>query len=74
MRIRPLGVFPATHEVRFTNFCDLGVHFDERTGRVIVISALDNLTKGASGQAIQNMNLRMGFEETLGLAATAPLP
>ncbi|MCE9624162.1 MAG: N-acetyl-gamma-glutamyl-phosphate reductase [Deltaproteobacteria bacterium] len=67
VRIRPLGVFPATHEVRMSNYCDIGVHFDERTERVIVVSAIDNLTKGASGQAIQNMNLRMGFEETLGL-------
>jgi len=74
VRVRPLGNFPATHEVRLTNFCDIGVHFDARTGRVIIVSALDNLTKGASGQAIQNMNLRMGFEETLGLTDTAPLP
>ncbi|MGH7829906.1 MAG: N-acetyl-gamma-glutamyl-phosphate reductase [Candidatus Binatia bacterium] len=74
VRIRPLGRFPATHEVRLTNYCDIGVHFDERTGRVIVISVLDNLTKGASGQAVQNMNLRMGLPETLGLTGIAPLP
>ncbi|HCU25031.1 MAG TPA: N-acetyl-gamma-glutamyl-phosphate reductase [Deltaproteobacteria bacterium] len=74
VRLRPLGNFPATHEVRLSNFCDIGVHFDERSGRVVIVSVLDNLTKGASGQAIQNMNLRMGFEETLGLTDTAPLP
>lgn len=74
VRVRPLGAFPATHEVRFSNYCDLGVHFDERTGRVVVVSVLDNLTKGASGQAVQNMNIRMGWEETLGLLDTAPVP
>jgi len=74
VRIRPLGLFPATHEVRMTNYCDIGVHFDDRTGRVILVSAIDNLTKGASGQAIQNMNLMMGWEETTGLTATAPIP
>jgi len=74
VRVRPLGTFPATHEVCLTNYCDIGVHFDERTGRVVIVSVIDNLTKGASGQAIQNMNLRMGFEESLGLNHTAPLP
>ncbi len=74
VRVRPLGAFPATHEVRFSNYCDLGLHFDERTGRVVVVSVLDNLTKGASGQAVQNMNIRMGWEETLGLLDTAPVP
>ena len=74
VRLRPLGVFPATHEVRLTNYCDLGVHYDDRTGRVLIVSAIDNLTKGASGQAIQNMNLRLGWEETTGLLDTAPVP
>lgn len=74
VRIRPLGEFPDTREVRFTNYCDIALHYDERTGRVIVVSVIDNLTKGASGQAIQNMNLMMGFKETEGLESTAPLP
>lgn len=74
VRIRPLGAFPATHEVRLSNYCDIGVHFDERSGRIVVVSAIDNLSKGASGQAIQNMNIRMGWEETLGLRDTAPVP
>ncbi len=74
VRIRRRGDFPSTQEVRMTNYCDIGVHHDARTGRAIIISALDNLTKGASGQAVQNMNLMMGLEETLGLKGPAPLP
>jgi len=74
VRVRPLGSFPATHEVQLTNYCDLGVHYDERTNRVIVVSVIDNLTKGASGQAVQNMNLRMGYPESTGLESTAALP
>ncbi|MDX1386793.1 MAG: N-acetyl-gamma-glutamyl-phosphate reductase [bacterium] len=67
VRLHPLGSFPSTQAVRMKNYCDIGVHYDARTGRVVVITAIDNLTKGASGQAIQNMNLMMGFEETSGL-------
>jgi len=67
VRVRPLGTFPSTQDVHMKNYCDIGVHFDPRTGRVVVVSAIDNLTKGASGQAIQNMNLMMGFEETSAL-------
>jgi N-acetyl-gamma-glutamyl-phosphate reductase len=74
VRIRPSGEFPDTRDVRFTNYCDIGVHFDDRTGRVVIVSVIDNLTKGASGQAVQNMNLMMGFNETEGLDSTAPLP
>jgi N-acetyl-gamma-glutamyl-phosphate reductase len=73
VRVRPEGDFPDTRDVRFTNFCDLGVYLDPRTKRVTVVSVLDNLVKGASGQAIQNMNLMMGFPETEGLDLTAPL-
>jgi N-acetyl-gamma-glutamyl-phosphate reductase len=50
-----------------TNFCDIGVAFDPRTGRAVVVSAIDNLVKGAAGQAVQNMNLMLGFAETTGL-------
>jgi N-acetyl-gamma-glutamyl-phosphate reductase len=67
VRVRPLGTFPSTQEVRMKNYCDLGVHWDPRTGRVVIISAIDNLTKGASGQAVQNMNLMKGLDETTGL-------
>ncbi len=58
---------PATANVQMTNFCDIAVRTDPRTGRVIIISAEDNLTKGASGQAIQCFNLMHGLEETAGL-------
>jgi N-acetyl-gamma-glutamyl-phosphate reductase len=74
IRILPLGQFPNPGHVRGSNFCDLGVHFDERQNRVIVFSALDNLVKGASGQAVQNMNLLMGFEETTGIAGLPVFP
>nr|WP_280770958.1 N-acetyl-gamma-glutamyl-phosphate reductase [Salipaludibacillus daqingensis] len=57
VRIRPLGSFPATKEVYGSNFCDIAVHIDARTNQLIVISAIDNLVKGAAGQAIQNANI-----------------
>ncbi|MDP3920921.1 MAG: N-acetyl-gamma-glutamyl-phosphate reductase [Candidatus Omnitrophota bacterium] len=67
VRVRGENVFPALADVRGTNFCDIGYNVDLRAGRVIVITAIDNLIKGASGQAVQNMNIRMGFEEDEGL-------
>jgi len=67
VRVLPEGTFPSTAHVRGSNFCDIGIAVDERTGRVIVVSAIDNLVKGASGQAVQNMNLMCGLPETLGL-------
>ncbi len=68
VRICGTGRFPDTLHVRGTNFCDIGLHVDERTGRLILISAIDNLVKGAAGQAVQNMNLMLGLPETAGLA------
>ena len=72
--IRLLGekAYPATKNVRGSNFCDLAWHIDPRTNRVIVLSAIDNLVKGASGQAVQNLNATFGLDERLGLT-TAPL-
>jgi N-acetyl-gamma-glutamyl-phosphate reductase len=67
VRVLPLGQFPNVRNVRGSNFCDIGVTVDPRTGRAVVVSAIDNLVKGAAGQAVQNMNLMMGFEETAGL-------
>lgn len=67
IRVRPLGEFPATKEVQGTNFCDIGVAVNERTGRVIIVSVLDNLVKGAAGQAIQNANLWTGQVPMAGL-------
>jgi N-acetyl-gamma-glutamyl-phosphate reductase len=72
IRLRGAGSLPQTIEVRGTNFCDLGLRVDGPRGRVIVITAIDNLTRGASGQAIHNFNLMAGLPETLGLEA-APL-
>ena len=72
IRVLPLGESPHTRHVRGSNFCDIGVVADRRPGRVIVFSALDNLVKGASGQALQNANLMLGLDETAGLMA-APL-
>jgi N-acetyl-gamma-glutamyl-phosphate reductase len=70
--VLPFGEAPATRHVRGSNFVHLGVIADRRPGRVMVFSALDNLTKGSSGQAIQNANLMLGLPETMGLMA-APL-
>jgi N-acetyl-gamma-glutamyl-phosphate reductase len=58
---------PDLRGVARTNFCDIGVTFDSRTKRAVVVSAIDNLVKGAAGQAIQNMNLMLGYPETEGL-------
>jgi N-acetyl-gamma-glutamyl-phosphate reductase len=67
VRLCPPGTFPSTMEVRGSNYCDLGVMVDHQTGHLIAISAIDNLVKGASGQAVQNMNLMCDFPETMGL-------
>jgi N-acetyl-gamma-glutamyl-phosphate reductase len=74
VRVLPLGAFPETKQVWGSNYCDIGVAVDSRTGRAIVITALDNLVKGAAGQAIQAMNLMVGLEETLGLTAPPLFP
>ena len=68
------GQFPATKHVYGTNYCHIGLAVDPRTNRVIVVSAIDNLVKGAAGQAIQNMNLMCGFDETAGLSMSAVWP
>lgn len=65
---------PETRWVRGTNYCDLHVTVDHRTGRVLIVSTIDNLIKGAAGQAVQNMNLLFGLEETTGLTALALMP
>lgn len=69
VRIMDCGGVPDTAYVRNTNCCDIAVHQDKRTGRLIIMSAIDNLLKGASGQAVQNMNIMLGFDEGAGLAA-----
>ena len=67
VRIRPFDLLPSTADVFGSNYCDIGFKIDKRNNRLILISAIDNLVKGASGQAIQNMNLMLGFEESLGI-------
>lgn len=67
VRIKASGNFPQIKDVVKTNYCDIGCWTDETTANLIVTSAIDNLTKGAAGQAIQNMNIMAGFDETLGL-------
>lgn len=68
------GVVPATQHVRGSNRCMIGVFADRVPGRAILVSALDNLVKGASGQAVQNLNVRMGWDEALGLGGGAIFP
>lgn len=67
LRVVPKGVAPATRHVRGSNHCLIGVFADRMPGRAILLSVLDNLVKGASGQAVQNMNLMAGIAETAGL-------
>ncbi|WP_410512595.1 N-acetyl-gamma-glutamyl-phosphate reductase [Paenibacillus sp. BR2-3] len=74
VRIRNVGITPATKEVSGSNYCDIGFATDARTGRVTIVSVIDNIVKGAAGQAIQNLNLMMGWEETLGLGYTPVYP
>ncbi|WP_068777465.1 N-acetyl-gamma-glutamyl-phosphate reductase [Paenibacillus sp. FJAT-26967] len=74
VRIREQGKLPATKEVWGSNYCDIGFAVDERTNRVTVISVIDNVVKGAAGQAIQNLNLMMGWDETAGLNFTPVYP
>jgi N-acetyl-gamma-glutamyl-phosphate reductase len=67
IRLHSAGSFPDLRQVARTNFCDIGFELDEITGRGLVVTAIDNLGKGAAGQAIQNMNLALGLAETEGL-------
>ena len=67
VRIYPAAQIPDLRTVARTNFCDIGVRCDPKTGRAVVIAAIDNLVKGAAGMAIQNMNLALEFPETTGL-------
>ena len=72
IEVLPMGEAPSTRHIRGSNFCHIGVVADRIDGRAIVIAALDNLTKGSSGQALQNANLMLGISETEGLMM-APL-
>jgi N-acetyl-gamma-glutamyl-phosphate reductase len=72
VRICPEGSYPNISSVCGSNYCDIGLVVDPRTKRVIIMAAIDNLIKGAAGQAVQNMNIIYGFKEDTGLQA-APL-
>ena len=74
VRVMPKETLPETRWVRGTMFCDLGIVLDERTGRLIVISCIDNLCRGASGQAVANANIMCGFEAGMGLDQPALMP
>ena len=74
VRVRPPGELPHTLDVRGTNYCDLGVFVDQRTGWIKVVSVIDNLTRGASGQAVCNMNLMLGMDEETGLTVLGLRP
>jgi N-acetyl-gamma-glutamyl-phosphate reductase len=74
VHVLPFGEMPQTRHVRGSNMTFIGVVADRIKGRAIIASALDNLVKGASGQAVQNMNLVLGFPETLGLEQVALFP
>lgn len=74
VRVLPLGSFPNLKDVRGTNLCEMGIAYNDRTSTIIVVTAIDNLLKGASGQAVQCMNIMMGFKETTALQAQALCP
>ena len=74
LKVLPFGVLPSTRDIAGSNFCHLGVVGDRMAGRAVVVSVLDNLTKGSSGQAIQNANLMLGVAETAGLMLAPVFP
>lgn len=74
VRVLNEGSFPNIKNVRGTNFCKIGLKVNTRTNTLIIVTAIDNLVKGASGQAVHNMNIMVGFDETEGLADSALFP
>ncbi|MBI4654746.1 MAG: N-acetyl-gamma-glutamyl-phosphate reductase [Nitrospirae bacterium] len=74
VRVLKEGAYPNTKAVKGTNFCDISVFVDKRKNSLIIVSAIDNLLKGASGQAVQNMNIMYGFDETTGLKNISHYP
>ena len=74
VRILNLGTYANTHYVASSNYCDIGLAIDKRTRRIVLTSAIDNLVKGAAGQAVQNMNLMLGIDETTGLDSPGIYP
>ncbi|MEZ7812625.1 MAG: N-acetyl-gamma-glutamyl-phosphate reductase [Paracoccaceae bacterium] len=74
LQVLPFGSLPSTRNVRGSNHCHLGVVGDRKAGHAVIVSVIDNLTKGSSGQALQNANLMLGIEETCGLNGLALFP
>lgn len=74
IRLLEEGVYPETRWVECSNFVDIGFKIDERTGRIIMMGAIDNLVKGAAGQAVQNMNIAFGLKESMGLEIVPCFP
>ena len=72
VRVLPLGGIANLKNVKLSNFCDISLHLDEHTNRLIIVSTLDNMVKGAAGQAVQNMNILCGFAEEEGLTFLPP--
>ena len=72
VRVLNIGNIANLKNVKYSNYCDISIHIDERTNKLIIVSAIDNMVKGAAGQAIQNMNIALGFEEDLGLNIIPP--
>jgi N-acetyl-gamma-glutamyl-phosphate reductase len=73
VRVLPTGLDAASGRVRQSNFCDISIHLDQAGTTLVVAAAIDNMIKGAAGQAIQNMNIIFGFDETDGLKAIPAL-
>lgn len=74
VRIKEQGTYPGTKEVYGSNFCDVSLTYDERTNRIMIVSVIDNLVKGAAGQAVQNMNRMFGIDEKTGLTFAPVYP
>lgn len=74
IQVLPFGALPSTRDIAGSNYCHIGVIGDRIAGRAVVVAVLDNLTKGSSGQAIQNANLMLGIEETAGLMLAPVFP
>jgi N-acetyl-gamma-glutamyl-phosphate reductase len=74
LQVLPFGALPSTRDVAGSNFCHIGVIGDRLPGRAVVVAVLDNLNKGSSGQAMQNANLMLGLNETMGLMLAPIFP
>lgn len=72
IRVLPLGEVANLKNVRMSNFCDISIHEDRHTSKLIIVSAIDNMVKGAAGQAVQNMNIALGIDEKAGIDFVPP--